>query len=504
MELAERISLNALVKNMHFVLQLVAAFVMTPLILRAIGAVDYGYWVLVSTFIGYYGLLDFGLSSASGRYISRAIGKNNKNEIVTVFNTILVLFGAIGLICLLISLLFILFGSFIIPSGSDILLFSYLILIMGVSFAISFPVRAFYGLLTSYMRHDFLSVAGTCKILITNIGIFLVLDKGYGIIGMALMVSVGSIFEYILTIYYSYKVFPELTISKKHIDLGYIKSLFNYSGISFLIQLSDLLRFRVDAIVISKYVGLSQVAHYSIGVRLIELFGQLMTNTIGIISPIFSQYEGAGDQANIVKRFIQITKFSIIIACYVGMTIVIYGKAFIERWMGPDFYDSYLVLMILILPYIVAFMQNPSSGLFYGVSQHHKYAAINCTEGALNLLLSLILVQYYGILGVAMGTSLSMLVTKLFIQPFVICKIIKIKFTDYCSMLFIVSIKTLIPLITYYFAIVSYLKSEYFSIMTFLTLQLIITTPMIYFYSMDNEQRSMVNRIVAKVRLRYV
>ena len=48
------------------------SIVMMPFIVRMLGDRMYGLWILVATFVGYYGLADLGLSSAVNRFMARA------------------------------------------------------------------------------------------------------------------------------------------------------------------------------------------------------------------------------------------------------------------------------------------------------------------------------------------------------------------------------------------------------------------------------------------------
>ena len=57
----------------HFATIIIALFLM-PFVVYSLGDRIYGFWTLASAFIGYYGLLDLGLSSAIGRFIAGAIG----------------------------------------------------------------------------------------------------------------------------------------------------------------------------------------------------------------------------------------------------------------------------------------------------------------------------------------------------------------------------------------------------------------------------------------------
>ncbi len=76
---------------------------MTPFVIHSLGDVIYGLWVFVGSFLGYYGLMDFGLISAVKRYITRAVGTKDYLEVNKVVTTVFVIFSIIGCVALFVS-----------------------------------------------------------------------------------------------------------------------------------------------------------------------------------------------------------------------------------------------------------------------------------------------------------------------------------------------------------------------------------------------------------------
>jgi O-antigen/teichoic acid export membrane protein len=221
-----------------------------------------------------------------------------------------------------------------------------------------------------------------------------------------------------------------------------IKSLYSYSWKTLVAQVADKLRFDIDNFVIVGFLGLNFVTIYVIAVRLVRHFMDLIMSVVGILTPVFSQYEGRGDFHSIREKFILTTKISSYLAIFVGGILIIFGKAFIERWMGPQYLEAYPLLVVLTIPLTIALMQNPSISLLFGISKHNFFAISNSIEGVANLILSLILVQRFGMMGVALGTAIPMVVIKLFIQPVYVCKSIGLNIGNYMKLVLTVFIKS--------------------------------------------------------------
>src|ERR1700757_854747 len=87
----------------NLVIAAISSFFLMPFIVHHIGDRMYGFWTLATAFIGYYGLLDFGLSAAVTQYMSIAIGKKDHDECRTVFNTAFRIQSLIGCIAILVT-----------------------------------------------------------------------------------------------------------------------------------------------------------------------------------------------------------------------------------------------------------------------------------------------------------------------------------------------------------------------------------------------------------------
>ena len=72
---------NSLIRLAVFGVGIVAAFLVTPHILRCLGTDTYGAWALISALLGYYLLLDCGMLQAVSQKSSAASAKNDPETV---------------------------------------------------------------------------------------------------------------------------------------------------------------------------------------------------------------------------------------------------------------------------------------------------------------------------------------------------------------------------------------------------------------------------------------
>jgi O-antigen/teichoic acid export membrane protein len=409
---------------------LVSILVM-PFVVHSLGDRDYGIWTLVATFVGYYGVLELGLAPAVTRYLSRSLGAGDHEACNRVFNTSLRLYLGIGSLALLASGGLAAIAPWLCHNPADVPLFWKLILIMGTSVALMFPTRVYKGLLEGHLRFDLTGGLDVASLVLRTVLIFPVLFAGYGLLGLAWVSLLTSLPSMALLVYFAHRQLPFLRIERRYWQRDTARSLFSYSVYSLIANLANILRFKLDSVVVAAYVGLSAVTHYRIGGVLTQYFFDLMSSAFGVFPSVFSRQEGAKDYAVLERTFFFASKLAVCVSSFIGFGLLAWGKSFLIRWMGPQYADSYLVMLILVIGVMVSLWQGPSISLLYGISKHKIYAIFNSIEGVANLVLSLLFVRWYGMYGVALGTLVPMLVSKVFIQPVYVCRVAGIDYWKY-------------------------------------------------------------------------
>lgn len=414
-------------RNINLAVNIIGGLLLMPFTVNAIGDKDYGLWVLIGTFMGYYGLFDFGLLKAVQRFVSRAMGVNDIKEKNTVINTALYIYLFIGGLIMLVSTAVFLLAPYFIKDAADLKLMRIIIPLLSLSVAIGLPMRVFKGLLISHLRFDLNAiteiVANLLRILLT----FYFLRRDNGLLTLAVIAFATEMIMYAMTLVFAVKTDRNMIISLKLVDRPRIKSIFSYSGISAMASITQMMRFRVSSFIIAGFLGLKEVTIYAIALRLVEYFTQAMKSTLGFSLPVFSRYEGKKDYASIRSKYLFLTKISCSLSVLIGATLILFGRNFISRWMGPAYTAAYVPMVILTVANIFATMQITSEELLFGISKHKYFIAANCAEAAGNLILSFILVKKYGIIGIALGVSVPILIMKLFVQPAYVCRAINLR-----------------------------------------------------------------------------
>jgi O-antigen/teichoic acid export membrane protein len=421
------------------VVTLVAAaavsFFLMPFIVRHLGDRLYGFWSLAAAFIGYYSLLDLGLSSAVSQYLGIAIGRNDSSECRGVYNT------ALRINCFLALIAFLATGAIVVATPwfthdpADVRLFREVIALLGTNMALGFPLRVYNGILDAQYRFDISSWLNLLGLALrTGLVVWAILSGG-GLLALAWMTLLASLPVMVLQIWFGRREAHWARIDPGFIDWPRMKGLFAYGLHTFLAYLADIVRFQVDPLVISGLIGLAAVTHYRVAGVFVQYFLQILILSVGILQPVFSRLHGAGNREALDKVFFFGTKLSCSISVFVCLALVAWGKPFISRWMGTRYEDAYLPLVILSFAVLLDVSQKPSIDLLYATFKHRFYTYMNWVEGAINLVFSLMLARRYGIVGVATGTLIGAFIVRAIVQPWWVCRVTGLHYGAYVRFL---------------------------------------------------------------------
>ena len=411
------------------------SLLVTPFVVHTLGDRQYGIWTLVATLVGYYGVLDLGLSPAISRYLARSLGAANSEECNRIFNTSIRIYLLLGSLILLLTGVIAWLAPLFCKNAEEASLFWKIILILGINLSIEFPAKVFRGLLESNLHFALTAALDLLTLGLRTVAVVVLLLLGCRVVALAWVTLIAGTPSILLSVYWARKHLPFLSLDSRYWHLDTAKTLFSYSAFSFVAQLAYIIRFRVDSVVVAAFVGLVAVTHYSLADRLEQYFMGIVIALLGVFTSVFSRLEGAQDLEALKRTFLFGSKLAVTIASFCAFGLLAWGKPFIIRWMGAPYADAYPVLVVLTIGLTFFLWQTTSISLLYGTSKHKPLALFNSIEALANLALSLVLVRRYGTLGVAVGTTIPLTINTLLVIPIYVCRVSKIHYSAYFATL---------------------------------------------------------------------
>lgn len=411
----------------HFV-KIGSVFVITPLMIAALGEETNGLWVVITSIFGYLALLDFGLILSGSHFAARAVGKKQPDEYFDVLGRCHRIYRRVGRVVLAFTVLFAVCAVFLPRSaGVSLAVMWFVIGIYGIVVATRFAVRPFALALRAHVRYELMLVPSIARTLLQMGLLWLVVKTGGGLVWLVIVFTSCEMAELVLMAWWTGR---SLRFSLADIRAAELRTrgqpateLIEHTKSSFLTTLGLHLRSKLDPLIVGAVGGYAQVTLYSIGIRFIAAFEDVINALFGgQLLAAFSQIEARDGSDRLHQAFINCTRAGVMISTLGGTLILVLGAPFIERWMGAKFSDAYTFLLILTPAYILWMTQYPAFNLLYSLGLPQHLARLVLIGGACNAVVSIALAMWIGILGVAWGTALELYTLTLIVMPLIISR----------------------------------------------------------------------------------
>jgi O-antigen/teichoic acid export membrane protein len=409
-----------------FVLSAVVNFVLSPYVVHSLGNTGYGIWVLIGSLVGYLGLLDLGVRGAVMRFIANLHAASDHQEAGHMASAGLFLFSISGLAAVAISIgLALGAGRFFTIPPEMVMTARIVLVIGGVNIAVALVSGVFGGIITAMQRFDLNSGIEVTVEIIRASGVFLVLHAGHGLVALALVQLTASLLRGGAAFWISRRVYPALRLTARGWSRPHVRQLMGFSVYATLLSVSSMIILELDSVVIGAFLPVGMIAFFGIAVNLTNNARSLVSGISQTIAPRVSALEGKGDPRDAHRVPVIAGRLASLVILPVVVTFLLRGTTFIRLWMGADYAAlSGKVLWILSIALMVAAGRQVIASTMLGLNRHRALVPLYLAEAAVNLGLSVLLVQRYGLIGVAWGTTIPNLITSLIGVPWIFHRVV--------------------------------------------------------------------------------
>ncbi|GIX03751.1 MAG: hypothetical protein KatS3mg113_0757 [Planctomycetaceae bacterium] len=425
---------NLLVSWVAHAAALVVGFFLMPYIIKVLGDHAYGTWIMINTLASYSGLLYFGFGETLNRYLARYHALNdiaNMNRLMTTIMGFYCLMAGCLLflaLCLALYLPYVMDLEHIAPQE-----LSLTIMVIALTLAVSMIGSVYGGVLMGLRRFDLERLVGFLSDFL-RIGLVVTcLKPDLGLIRLALIFLVITLFENAGFFYLAHKKLPSLKISTDSWDPAMLRALFSYSSMSFINSLAYQLINASDALVIGFFLGPQAVVPYYVALRL----GSFIKQPIERIAVICLPAAGAlsADPHSRSLKWLLIRSMGLTwllsIGAFVGSCY--FGNDVIKLWMGVHYIQSYPLLIILMLTQCVTLAGGIMRAILFGQGHTHRTALFFLGEAILKLMFMTVGCRLFGVIGAAWGGCIAALIAELFgLIPYGLNQM-NITFTEFIS-----------------------------------------------------------------------
>lgn len=423
------------------------AFVLAPLTVRALGDLYYGVWTLLMQLTGYLWLFDFGVRESVVKYVAQYHAVDDRVQVNRSVNTAVSIYSLVSLGTLVLSavLALTLPYAFNIPveATSTAQLTA---LLVGATVAQYFVFNVFIGIVGGLQKFYILARIGMLFTVVRGLLTYVLLSAGFGIVTLALLQFVLALIQNLYTYHVARTLLPYLSLRLAWPHREEAARLLNYGKYVLIANVGDKIVFATDSVIVGAFLPISALTYYAIGGSLIEQFRSFVMSMATVVNPLSSSLEARREEQSLALVVTTGARAAILLGLPICIGFFLLGKQFITLWMGAEYAEpAGQILVVLAAGHLLGLPYYTISGVLYGLGRHHVVAYSRIFEGVVNLTLSVVLVQIYGLVGVAVGTVIPHVIVVVGIMPRILTRWVPIDLRQYYMAIYLRPLAASLP-----------------------------------------------------------
>ena len=177
-------------------------------------------------------------------------------------------------------------------------------------------------------------------------------------------------------------------------------------------EIVDKLYGATDTVLIGAVPSLSTngVAVYNVGTVFSGIVLTIAVGISGLLAPRTNKmvFEGAST-SELTDFAIKVGRIQALIIGLVVSGFIAFGRPFIHFYVGDAYNESYIVALMIMIPYMVPIVQNVFLNIVVAKNKHRFRSLVYLGIAILNVIGTWLLIHKIGVIGAAMMTGLAMI-----------------------------------------------------------------------------------------------
>ena len=430
----KQVKIGAVLSIVYTVTHTLGSLLYVPILLRWIGKNEFGLYQLVGSIIAYISIMQSLLSAGILRYYCMYKSLNDEKmmentlaiskRIYYVFSAIVI---AVGLVVAFV------FNKFYQSSLSvnELKEARIMILILTANIVVSLTNYIYFVAITANEKFIFLKTLEIISAIIQPIVIIVFIRRlPYAITVVTIQLAVNIVLSVLRRIY-SFKIIKvKVVYHGKDKDLT--RNILLFSLGVFFAALADQLFWKSDQIILGKLYGTTIVAVYAVGSQIYSNYMTVGVSVSNVFLPKVSQiYNRDKDQEGLSEIFSKVGRISFLITALILCGFILFGQEFIALWAGNDFSEAYYVALIVMIPFTVDIIQNIGLTILQVINKYSFRGIMNLFIALINIIATFFMAKYWGMVGAAIATAISMVVGNCIIMNVYYKKVAKLNVGRY-------------------------------------------------------------------------
>ena len=416
-----QVKVGATLSYILIILNSIYSLIVTPFIISKIGEIDYGTYKTIASLSTSLAVLDIGLGGTLMRYIAKYRADSQKEKISSFISMATVeggiLIAIISIVCAIIYWLI----PTIYKSGltdGHIGLAKKMFFILSLNLCFHIIENILNGIISGFNQFAFGNGLKLLRVILRIVCTYVFLT----IVKSALTLVLIDFFLTLILIacevvFVLCKLKIRLSFRKPFWDSRVFIDSFKYTLLLFLTSIAAQVNSNLDNVVIGAEIGAVYVTIYSMGLVIFGMFENISTSISGVMLPTVTFALKNDEKGEIIQSLIiKIGRIQFLLLGAVAAGFTVLGKQFVYLWLGSNYEDVYIIVLLLMYPSILELCVNVCLSVLRAKNKLGFRTIILCSTTLLNALITIIGVKLFGYYAAAIGTGLSFIIGSVIIM----------------------------------------------------------------------------------------
>lgn len=402
----KQITLGAIISYATLGLSILITLFYTPWMVEKIGKANYGLYTLAISLIGMF-MMDFGLSSAVSRFVSKYRAENNIEAINKFVSSVFKLYFIIDfLILVVLSVVFLLIERIYVSlTPEELSLFKVIYLIVSGFNLISFPMTPLSGILNAYQKFVPLKICDCINKLLTVVLVIIALTFDLGVVAVVSCNAISGIIAIIAKIVIVKRNVP-VSLHLQKLEKTMVVDIFSFSVWTTVIGIGNRLIYNLAPSILAITCGAIATSLYAPASAIGSYYYSIAVAINGLFLPTISKYISDKKEDNILILMIKVGRYQAFLLGLILVGFFCVGDIFIVLWMGADFQESYICTVFILIPAFFEYSQQIANTTIVAKNFVKYQAILLIVTGIIGAGLSFLFSYLWGATGICISLCL--------------------------------------------------------------------------------------------------
>ncbi|MGN8929135.1 oligosaccharide flippase family protein [Collinsella sp. HCP28S3_E12] len=404
---------GAVVTFVYTICNILVQLIYVPLLLSSIGQEEYGLYQLIGSVVSYIVSINGILAAGVGRFYCMYKANNdriNMENTLAIAKRLYWVMSAVTMVVMCgiaVAFRFVYQASF---SPSQIDECSLMLVVLGVNCVVTMNNAINVSVITANERFLFLRGSQIATLILQPLLVLLLTSLFPSALAVTCVVLAMNALCALVQRFYAANI-----LKASYTYHGWNKALahglLGFSAIIVLVTLADQIFWKTDQLLIGYFFGAGPVAVYAIGSQIYTAYMAVGTSISSVFFPHVSElFHHDHDMGAISVLFIKVGRMSLMLCLVILGGFAILGVDFMALWAGQGFFEAYVVALVIMVPFTIDLIQNLGLTILQVMNRYQFRGVVYLCLALFNVVLTIVLLQVFGLIGAAFSTAIAMFV----------------------------------------------------------------------------------------------